>query len=83
MWTLADELLTQAGLSFDAMKPLIRTTVEKLDGLRPHDSQTGPAVRHDMQVISKHLAMLDGDKRSIYRMLTDSIINRNPLDDNA
>lgn len=78
LWTLADEVLTDAGLSFNAMKPLIRTTVEKLDRLTPALSQTGPAVRHDAQVIDSHLAMLDGDKREIYRMLTESIINHHP-----
>lgn len=78
MWTLADELLTDAGLPFDAMKPLIRTTVDKLDRLSPAQSQTGPAVRHDTQVIANHLAMLDGDKHEIYRLLTDSIINHHP-----
>ena len=78
MWTLADEVLSAAGLPFDAMKPLIRTTVDKLDRLSPAQSQTGPAVRHDTQVIDNHLAMLDGDKRDIYRLLTDSIINHHP-----
>lgn len=78
MWTLADEVLAHAGLPFDAMKPLIRTTVEKLNRLSPSDSQTGPAVRHDLQVIERHLEMLDGDKRDIYRLLSDSIMNRNP-----
>lgn len=83
MWTLADELLTAQGLPFEAMKPLIRTTVEKLDHLPPAQSQTGPAMRHDLQVIENHLALLDGDKRDIYRLLTDSIINRNSKDRNA
>ena len=83
MWTLADEVLTSAGLPFDAMKPLIRTTVEKLEHLKPAQSQTGPAVRHDTQVIDSHLAMLDEDKRDIYRLISDSIMNRNPIDDNA
>ena len=83
MWTLADELLTDAGLSFDAMKPLIRTTVDKLDRLAPDRSQTGPAVRHDTRVIDRHLSMLDGDKRDIYDLLSQSIMNRNPQDDNA
>ena len=76
MWTLAAEVLDEADLPFDAMLPLIRTTVEKLDRLSPAHSQTGPAVRHDTQVIDRHLAMLDGDKHDIYRLLTDSIINR-------
>lgn len=83
MWTLASEVLADAGLSFEAMKPLIRTTVDKLDRLSPSKSQTGPAIRHDTQVIDRHLASLDGDKRDIYRLLSDSIMNRNPIDDNA
>lgn len=83
MWTLADELLTSHGLPFEALKPLVRTTVEKLDRLSPARSQTGPAVRHDMQVIENHLALLEGDTRDIYQLLTDSIINRNSKDKNA
>jgi predicted short-subunit dehydrogenase-like oxidoreductase (DUF2520 family) len=80
---MADELLTAQDLPFEAMLPLIRTTVEKLDRLTPAQSQTGPAIRHDRQVVERHLSMLDGDKREVYRMLTQSIMNRNPLDDNA
>lgn len=83
MWTLADEVLGDAGLPFDALLPLIRTTVDKLNNLSPAKSQTGPAIRHDTQVLNSHLVMLDGDKREIYRLLSDSIMNRNPLDDNA
>ncbi len=83
MWTLADEVLSEAGLPFEAMLPLIRTTVGKLERLEPAKSQTGPAVRHDRLVIENHLAMLDGDKRDIYRLITDSIMNHNPIDDNA
>lgn len=83
MWTLADELLTSQGLPFDALKPLIRTTVEKLDRLAPAQSQTGPAVRHDRQVLDSHLAMLDGDKREVYDLLSRSIMNRNPLEEDA
>ena len=83
LWTMADELLTAQDLPFEAMLPLIRTTVEKLDRLTPAQSQTGPAIRHDRQVVERHLSMLDGDKREVYRMLTQTIMNRNPLDDNA
>ena len=83
LWTLADELLEAQGLPFDALKPLIRTTVEKLDRLTPAQSQTGPAVRHDEQVIESHMAMLDGDKKDIYRLLTQSIMNHHPIDDHA
>lgn len=83
MWTLAAEVLDSAGLPFDAMLPLISTTVDKLSRLSPSRSQTGPAVRHDREVIARHLDMLDGDKQELYRMITQSIMNRNPLDDHA
>ena len=83
MWMLADEVLSEAGLPFDALLPLIRTTVDKLDRLSPAQSQTGPAIRHDTQVIDNHLAMLDGDKRDIYQLVSQSIMNHNPIDDNA
>lgn len=83
LWTLAAEVLDDAGLPFEAMMPLIRTTVAKLDQLSPAQSQTGPAVRHDRRVIESHLSMLKGDKHDIYRLLSDSIMKHNPIDDNA
>lgn len=83
MWTLAAEVLTDAGLPFEAMKPLIRTTVDKLDRLAPARSQTGPAIRHDARVIESHLSMLEGDKHDIYELISRSIMDRNPLEDNA
>lgn len=83
MWTLASEVLDEAGLSFDAMLPLIRTTVDKLNRLSPAQSQTGPAIRHDSKVIDSHLSMLDGDKRELYRSISQSIMNHNPIDNHA
>jgi len=83
LWTLASEVLADAHLPFDAMMPLIRTTVAKLDHLSPAASQTGPAVRHDQRVIDAHLAMLQGDKRDIYDLMTRSIMERNPMNDHA
>ncbi len=83
MWTLAAEVLARNGLPFEALLPLIRTTVDKLERLSPAESQTGPAVRHDIKVVDSHLAMLDGDKHEIYRLLSDSIMKRTPQDQNA
>ena len=76
LWALAHDVLREAGLPFDVMKPLIRTTVEKLDTLSPAESQTGPAMRRDYDVISKHLSMLSGDKHEVYDMLSRSIIKK-------
>ena len=76
MWTLSAEVLEEAGMDFDAMKPLIKTTVEKLAHLSPAESQTGPAQRGDKGIVKSHLAMLSGDKREIYKMLSESIMQR-------
>ena len=45
MFTLSSEVLDEADIPFDAMLPLIKTTVAKLDNMTPTESQTGPAAR--------------------------------------
>lgn len=75
MYALASEVLDEADLPFEVLKPLIRTTVAKLDNLSPAESQTGPAARNDEQVMNKQAAMLTGDKQAIYQLLSQSIIN--------
>ena len=76
LWTLADDVLHDAGLPFDVMLPLISTTVDKLKRLSPYESQTGPAMRHDRQVMQSHIDMLDEEKAGIYKILSDSIMKR-------
>ena len=76
LWINAAEILEQNDLPFDAMMPLIMNTVEKLRSLTPQQSQTGPAWRGDLNVINSHLAMLDGRKQEIYRIMTDDILCR-------
>ena len=75
MFTLASEVLDEAGLPFDALRPLIKTTVAKLDCMKPAESQTGPAARGDVKIIKQHLATLHGDKRKIYRLLSQNILS--------
>lgn len=77
MFTLSSEVLQEAGLPFDAMLPLIKTTIKKLNNMTPQESQTGPAARGDIKIIEKHLSSLSGDKHDIYKMLSESIMNRN------
>ncbi|MBO4722561.1 MAG: DUF2520 domain-containing protein [Muribaculaceae bacterium] len=76
MFTLSNEVLDEAGLPFDVMLPLIKTTIEKLDHLTPQESQTGPAARGDIKIIEKHLSSLKGDKREIYKLLSHSLMQR-------
>lgn len=75
MFTLSSEVLDEAGLPFDAMLPLIRTTVGKLDYMTPQQSQTGPAARGDLNIVEQHLNSLTGTKRRIYDLLSRSIFN--------
>ena len=74
MWAQASSLLAKYGLPFDAMMPLIENTVEKLRHLTPAQSQTGPAQRGDRKVMACHMAMLEGQQREIYRLLSESIM---------
>ena len=76
MFTLSSEVLDEAGIPFDAMLPLIKTTIAKLDSMTPQASQTGPAARGDVKIIEKHLKSLHGDKRKIYKLLSQSIMDR-------
>lgn len=76
MFTLSSEVLDEAGLPFDAMLPLIKTTIAKLENMTPQESQTGPAARGDMTIIEKHLKSLHDDKQKIYKLLSHSIMER-------
>ena len=80
LWTIAGDVLQEAGLPFDVMLPLIRTTVDKLDRLTPAESQTGPAMRHDSKIMQSHIDMLDDDKKLIYTILSDDIMKRHEQD---
>ncbi|MDE6450035.1 MAG: DUF2520 domain-containing protein, partial [Muribaculaceae bacterium] len=39
-------------------------------------AQTGPARRGDTKIISEHLSQLTGEKKEIYRLLSNLITNR-------
>lgn len=75
MYTVADDLLTRNNLPFDAMFSLIKETAEKVIVMHPKKAQTGPAVRGDIDVINRHLAMLsaNSDVQEIYRKISNNI----------
>ena len=74
LYAVADGLLAEQGLPFDALRPLIRETAAKIETLSPIDAQTGPAVRYDENVMQKHIALLrDPETQKIYRLLSDDI----------
>lgn len=78
LWALADEYLAGEDIDFRLMLPLLRETVGKLERVsHPRQAQTGPAERHDMRTISRHLKMLESkpELKGIYQTLTNSILN--------
>jgi predicted short-subunit dehydrogenase-like oxidoreductase (DUF2520 family) len=76
MYTLGRDVVAEADLPFDVLKPLIRETAAKAIAMEnPHGVQTGPAVRGDRVVVERHMKMLEADslKERIYKDITDSI----------
>lgn len=71
MYAIAAHLLEAQGLSFDVMKLLIRETERKAEQMAPIEAQTGPAIRHDKNVMSKHLALLEGTPEAeLYKLIS-------------
>ena len=77
-YELASEVLATHGLPFDALLPLIEETASKVQSMHPREAQTGPAVRYDEAVISRHLDMLSGEPRlhDIYQLMSRSVFER-------
>ena len=76
MWVEADEILRSEGLTINYLMPLLKVTLGKLRDISPAEAMTGPARRHDTDIIESHLAMLPPDKREIYRLLSDAIMDK-------
>lgn len=77
MYTLSADVLEKHGIPFEVMLPLIDETARKVHRLSPAEAQTGPAIRHDENVIKKHLDML-ADEPSVcdlYEKISKSIYN--------
>lgn len=75
MYALCSHLLDEAGLPFEVMLPLIDETAAKVHELSPSLAQTGPAVRYDENVISRHLEALAAhpEWQELYEQISKSI----------
>lgn len=75
LYTISASILERQGIPFDILGPLIQETASKAARLHPFKSQTGPAVRRDLEVIGKHLELLrdEPDFHDIYKMISENI----------
>lgn len=75
MYVLAEEILQKKGFSFSILHPLIEETSSKAIKISPFHSQTGPARRNDLDIISKHLSMLESQPglKDIYELISNNI----------
>jgi predicted short-subunit dehydrogenase-like oxidoreductase (DUF2520 family) len=77
------EIASMAGFSFEVLEPLVNETISKALDIGPENSQTGPAVRNDLNTIEKHLDLLSfsPEMQDMYREITRSIITYNKRSD--
>jgi len=70
---IAQELLRSTGLSesdaWSALAPLVGGTLDNLASQGPLGALTGPVARGDAETVARHLAVLSGDQRELYRQL--------------
>lgn len=75
---VASDLLAAGNLPFDLLLPLVQETAAKVRSLPPAEAQTGPAVRMDTGIISRHLDCLKDEPLShaLYEIMSRSIHDR-------
>lgn len=73
LYATAYRLLTENGLEFNALYPLIEETVSKIKVLPPAEAQTGPAVRNDEKIMSMQQNLLSGRDLEIYKTISKAI----------
>lgn len=77
LYAAADEHLIAAGFKkdFDLLKPIMQSSIDKVQRLAPIDAQTGPAKRKDKTTMNKHLALLKQEKqvKKVYKELSKLI----------
>ena len=71
MYCMAKDILSDTQIPFAALLPLIDQTAAKVHSLAPKDAQTGPAKRHDENVMAHHLEVLKNqEQKEVYQLLS-------------
>ena len=76
LFVVAQEILKNHDLSFKLLEPLIVETINKSLAIGPQNAQTGPAARHDLEILDRHLEFLkDSGHQGLYQLITEKILN--------
>ena len=86
MYRIAEEVLKDTQIPFEALLPLIDQTAAKVHVMKPKDAQTGPAQRGDENVMNHHLEVLNQavsgagftsqEKCEVYKLLSQLICQK-------
>ncbi|HVT86485.1 MAG TPA: DUF2520 domain-containing protein [Chitinophagaceae bacterium] len=75
LYVMAEDYCRKEKIDFKQLLPLIAETAERVKTISPHQAQTGPAFRHDMETIKKHLDLLKTHPqlKKLYEFMTETI----------
>ena len=78
MLTIARTIMSDRGLEYEWLKPLITETINKSLTIGPEAAQTGPAKRGDLEILDSHMELLKDDDSiaEIYRVISQDIVDR-------
>ncbi len=76
MYSIAYDILREHRVDWRMILPLLQNTLDKVKTMNPHEAQTGPARRGDMNIIQKHQDALQDERlKEIYRLMTEYIVS--------
>lgn len=78
LYSVSHDLVVKQHLSFSLLLPLIKASANKLSNEDPWALQTGPAIRQDIDIIQKHIKLLDGnpEAKELYKFISEHIIKK-------
>lgn len=72
---MAEDYCRKGKIDFKQLLPLIEETAERVKTISPRQAQTGPALRHDIETIKKHLDLLQAypQLKKLYEFMSENI----------
>lgn len=76
LYAIGDDICKERNIQTDILHPLIKETAKKIESMNAFDAQTGPAKRGDSSIIKKHISNLNKNQQEIYKLLSNSIVDK-------